>query len=626
MTDAYWTTPQVSFAERRQHYLEFCAAHAPGGRVGFFSQIARLELGRDPVDEAPIREALEYVDARKDCSDFTVAGLLRLLYLYRDSPLIAPTLIAEIETCLLRFKYWWDEPGTDGMCYHTENHQFLFHTDELLVGQLFRDRTFANNGATGAEHIAHALPRVRRWLDDRARFGFSEWLSNCYFDEDFLSLANVVDFAEDATLRARARACLDYLLLQMALHSHRGTFGSTHGRGYAPQIVSGRGERTANASKLIFGVGIYNDPARVGAVTLATSTYRCPPLIQALASDAPDELLIHERHSLNMEDAPRHGIRYDSLDDGPLFWSVQTFFHPETIATVKRMADEYRITLYRPFAPYLERYARDLAEHGRVLDPHVADATALTEVNIETFRTPATMLSCAQDYRAGQPGYQQHIWQATLGPDAVVFTNHPGADDILGSSRPNFWAGNGLMPRAAQHRNVLVCLHRVPADDPFPYSHAHFPRAAFDQIVEQDNWTIARSGDGLLALHSQHPARWADSGPYADVELHADAPENAWICETGTLQQWGSLDRFAAAITASTVAHDGLAVHYQSPSLGMIEFGWTAPLRVADQTIPLRDYPRLDSPYGHCAHTDPRLTLHHGGETLLIDLENGRHE
>jgi hypothetical protein len=287
------------------------------------------------------------------------------------------------------------------------------------------------------------------------------------------------------------------------------------------------------------------------------------------------------------------------------------------------MSESYRAPLYRPFAPFLERYERDLAEHGRVLEPHLADATALTEANIETFRTPATMLSCAQDYRAGQAGYQQHIWQATLGTDAVVFTTHPGAEDIAGSSRPNFWAGNGRMPRAAQHRNVLVCLHRAPSDDPFPFSHAYFPRAAFNEVIARDGWTLARAGDGFLALHSQHPARWADSGPYAGVELRAAAPENAWLCETGTLQQWGTFDRFVAAITTSAVAHDGHTVRYHSPSLGPVEFGWTGPLRVAGQDIPLRAYPRLDSLYGRCDYGDPRITLRHGDEALLIDLANG---
>ena len=36
------------------------------------------------------------------------------------------------------------------------------------------------------------------------------------------------------------------------------------------------------------------------------------------------------------------------------------------------------------------------------------------QVNITTYRTPDYMLSCAQDYRPGYGGDQQHIWQATL--------------------------------------------------------------------------------------------------------------------------------------------------------------------------------------------------------------------
>lgn len=50
------------------------------------------------------------------------------------------------------------------------------------------------------------------------------------------------------------------------------------------------------------------------------------------------------------------------------------------------------------------------------------DRFALSEANIETYRTPDYMLSCALDYRKGAPGYQQHIWQATLGNKALVYT------------------------------------------------------------------------------------------------------------------------------------------------------------------------------------------------------------
>ncbi len=165
MKETYWSEPQGTYDERRQHYLAFCAAQSPGGRTGFFSQIARLELGQ-AVDEGPIREAIAFVDSRKDCCDFAVGGLLRILCKYHDSPGISRDLVSDIEACLLRFKYWWDEPeGDNRRCDHTENHQIIFHSDELLAGQLFKDRIFENNGKDGRTHMDHALHFIRRWLD-----------------------------------------------------------------------------------------------------------------------------------------------------------------------------------------------------------------------------------------------------------------------------------------------------------------------------------------------------------------------------------------------------------------------------------------------------------------------------
>ncbi|HEU5088891.1 MAG TPA: hypothetical protein VFT99_15660, partial [Roseiflexaceae bacterium] len=186
--DPYLAEPSGSYEERRIDYLEYCAAHAPGGRTGFFSQIARLELGR-PIDEQPFQEALALVDARVDCSDFSIAGLLRILYRYGDSPWLPAELRAAIEDRVLKFKYWWDEASGDNRrCYWTENHQILFHADELLAAQLFPQATFANSGRDAAYHAEHALHLIRRWFDFRARFGFSEWLSNNYFEEDLLAL------------------------------------------------------------------------------------------------------------------------------------------------------------------------------------------------------------------------------------------------------------------------------------------------------------------------------------------------------------------------------------------------------------------------------------------------------
>jgi hypothetical protein len=620
MQDTYWDQPQGTYEERRQLYLAFCAAQSPGKRTGFFSQIARLELGQ-PVNEGPIREGIAFVDSRQDCCDFAVGGLLRILYGYSDSPQLSAELKSEIEDCLLRFKYWWDEPqGDNRRCYHTENHQIIFHSDELLAGQLFKDRIFENNGQSGLAHMAHALHFIRRWMDWRLRFGFSEWLSNCYFEEDLLALVNLYDFAEDAEVRRLAGTLIDTLLYEMALHTYRGVFGCTHGRSYPRLIKGGRQESAASTSKLVFGMGLFTDPNSLGTVPLATSSYRCPPILAAIAADLDTPIRIRERHSMNIEDAPAHGLGYDSLEDGHLFWSIQDYLHPNIVELSKQMSAIYGVRLHEDYEQrYQQMFGWQIDSYGEIVDPDM-DCHAMTEVHIETFRTPDYLLSCAQDYRPGKPGYQQHIWQATLGIDAVVFTNHPGSDDEI--SRPNYWGGNGIMPRAAQVENVLICLYHLPPDEAYPFSHAYFPRAAFDEVIEREGWICARKGAGYIALHTQHPARWMPDGETPDVELRVDAPDTVWICEMGRQADWGSFAAFVDAITSSRVDHDALDVRYASSSLGEVTFGWEGPLRIEGQEMSLRSPMRYDNPYCQVAFDATAWTVRRGEDLLEIGVGN----
>ncbi len=160
----------------------------------------------------------------------------------------------------------------------------------------------------------------------------------------------------------------------------------------------------------------------------------------------------------------------------------------------------------------------------------------------------------------------------------------------------------------------------VPRDDPRPFSHAYFPRRAFDEVAQRGGWTFGRKGNGYIALYSQHPARWSDQEPYADVELRADAQDNIWICEMGNAQHYRSFGRFVDAISSATVECDGLRVHYGSPSLGAVSFGWTEPLRVGTQEVQLHDYRRFDNPYCQVELGDCRYVITSGEDQLVLDF------
>ncbi|MFW5689351.1 MAG: hypothetical protein ACOC1U_07260, partial [Spirochaetota bacterium] len=244
--------------------------------------------------------------------------------------------------------------------------------------------------------------------------------------------------------------------------------------------------------------------------------------------------------------------------------------------------------------PFVRLFARDLTRNTR------------EEVNTYTYRTPDYMLSCAQDYRAGYGGDQQHVWQATLGPRAVVFTTHPGRTGRDGEApTPNYWTGSGTLPRAAQYRNVLICHYRV---DTSPglyltnrelYTHAWFPQEEFDEVREDNGWVFGRRGDGYVGLWSQRPYEWR-----LQTELVVAGSSNTWICVCGRATTHGSFDEFcgriSGRISGSPVRVSGRSgrerVAIDVVPHGTVEFGSTGPLTVGGWKMPVTTHPQ-GSPY-----------------------------
>ena len=172
----------MGFEERKKLYL----SHS-NQSTGFYAQASRV-YSNISVVESSFDSSISKIANREDAADFRMAGLLRTMYLDNKTGVLDPTFKLQLKNLILNFKYWFTEPGEDDMIMWTENHMILFHSSELLAGQLYPNEIFNNSGMTGIEHINHALPLVNRWLDWRARFGFAEWQSNIYFNMDLMAL------------------------------------------------------------------------------------------------------------------------------------------------------------------------------------------------------------------------------------------------------------------------------------------------------------------------------------------------------------------------------------------------------------------------------------------------------
>lgn len=614
--DEYWTTPRGTYEERRALFLDYYSRNGGGEHPLYrvFHQITRVAAGF-PLEEKPMQEVFAIIRSNRDCNDFALNGLLRLAYMDRKQSLFPEEMKKEAEACILDFKYWWDDGRRDTTyrCYHTENHQALYHTAELLAGQLYKKTKFAN-GMNGRQHIAHAKERLLRWLEYRFRFGFSEWMST-YYDVEVLLLANLYDFAEDKEIRRKAGLVLDLLMFDVALNNYQGFLGSASGRNYAHSLITGA-HNTAPLVKLVFGMGTYDRDELMAPVALSTSSYRCPEIIRQIATDQRTPLLNRQRVSINVEEASDYGLSCDSELDCHLFWGMQEFVHPMAVRMSKQISEKYDVWPYRDYDRYIRQYDAQVAEHGQVTDMHV-DRFALSEANIETWRTADYMLSCALDYRKGAPGYQQHVWQATLGNKALVYTNHPGGKNLRWS--PNYWAGNEILPRAAQHRNVVVCIYNIPSNQKNGYTHAYFPVKAFDEVHLSGSWIFGRKGEGYVALYSGNGAELKADDRGEVCDFLAPGRQNVWLCEVGAKSQWGSFAAFVEAVSSATVKVDGLNVSYASPSEGTVSFGWDAPFLLDGQELPLRWNCRYDNPYCKAAFDTGRIEIVRGDEKLVLD-------
>ena len=528
--------------------------HAARRDLDLYSEIARIELGDwKGVRQDAIHHALKRINQRGDCADFDMVGLLGLLIRHGDDPNFPAALKTSLTDAVLGFKYWMDEPGDDAMCYWTENHQILFHTSQLLAGQLYPTARFRNTDQSGTWHRTIGEERALSWLRKRATCGFQEWDSNCYFNEDVLALAHLAELAADNTVAEMAAVVLDKLGFTMALNSFNGVFGSTHGRSYTSLILGGRAERTSGISHLMWGQGTLNNGI-TGMVGLACApSYEFPPLLAAIATDQSAPLWNRERHAGQRE-------TWCDLDDNP--W----------------------------------------------------------EINKVTYKTADYMLCSAQDYRPGQPGVQQHIWQATLGPDAVVFANHPVCAHAENDLRPNFWSGNGVLPRVAQWHDTLLGIYNLPAGDWMGWTHAYFPVAAFDEFDLRDGWAFGRKGDGYIALTAANGLRLVERGLWAYREIRSPGLHNVWLCQMGRRADDGTFADFVAAVLAHPPHFADLAVNLTTVRGDHLAFGWEGPLRRNGAEEPISGFPHYDNRYCQTELGAEEMVIQYQDQQMLLDF------
>jgi len=683
--------PDADWDARRRDYLAFATAQLePGAVANVMAHLVREEIdpgfrtapGAVPADAwDPI---FARVDTLRDTSDFHVVRFLRLWYGWNGHPMVPAALWQRVERTLLDFKYWYVDPTPaglqDDMWYWSENHRILFHAAEYLAGQAFPNVVFRVTGWTGAAHRARGRAAVLAWLDERARYGFFEWHSHVYYEEDLFALLTLLEHADDPEIVTRASMLVDQLLFDVARMSFRGSFAGPHGRTYKKDKMTARDQDTWNVSKMLFDTAEsgYTSRSATSAVMLAGSRlYRMPAVIREAARDTGPSvdrehlgLAFDEHEPVVPGVPPAHpsGIPYGDPATLEIWWSLGALTSwqvlPNTFDAIQRYG-LWETSLFAPFA-----VLRPLVESGQIgvvqaLAQSLASAASvglLGAVDSYAYRTPDYLLASAQDHRKGSRRDQAHAWQATFDADAIVFTTHPATPpaqtlDWSVDDGPGFWTGSASLPRTAQHENVAIHVYSPqyaasgPPLDVFtrqlPYTHAYFPQERFDEVIQHGRWTFGRRRDGYVALYSHRPAVFvptppgvATNGLAQPFELRAEGgADDVWIVECGRGADWGSFAAFRDAIAASLVTvtptTDGLRggapgpaydVVYESPSQGRLEFGWVKPLRVRGEVVPITGYGRYDNRFAHTVEGALETTIWDAASGTGLHLDFGRGE
>lgn len=242
--------------------------------------------------ERILREELDGIQLRKDCSDF---HLIVVLQIYKKfGAMLSEKTKEKIKNVLLGFRFWIDEPGNDVMWFFSENHALLFHICQYVSGDLFPEEIFENSGLTGKQLKNKAEKLLEEWFDAFFKEFITEWNSNAYIPVDVLGLCGLYNLEEEGVWKEKAQKALDMIFYDLAVNSHKGALMTTFGRSYEKEL---KGNYTAGTTSLLYIA--YNrgylNRASLAYISFALGDYEPPSEYVRYIDLKPEESILYKK-------------------------------------------------------------------------------------------------------------------------------------------------------------------------------------------------------------------------------------------------------------------------------------------------------------------------------------------
>jgi len=589
-----------------------------------------LKADSTDIDWGMMDGALQYIDGQYDCSDFRYVNLMRILHEFKDD--IPAGVLERIEKTLFNFRYWWDEPGENSMCYWSENHQILFASAEYLVGQMYPEQIFENSGLTGKQHMEKARIRIMDWLEMRWNYGFIEFNSEVYYKEDIGALMNLIDYAQDEEIVLKCKMIMDLLMYDVAVQNINTMMVSGSGRAYEGNRKGGPNTTLGGVTKYYWGDGSPMHSNMVHGM-MYSENYDLPEVLADIARDS-STVIIKQNNGLDLSDLEREGFGKTDNRSMMMQWGMEAFTNPEIIQNSLshiRQSSMFSNGFVKDFR-YLDfTILRILGLEpalSRWLNPQT-DGVAIQRGNTYTYRTKNYSLFTVQNYHPGTYGDQQHISGMNINNHFSIFHVHPALEKDVKNQSPNYWVGYGHLPHAVQDKNVSMAIYRIPEEksmmekDLLDYTHAYFPIDLFDSTIVEKNYVFGKK-EGVYAVFIG--ANAIEVRDKANDNLVQQGKRTYWITEAGSKEQDGSFDQFYNRIRGNRIDFDperlSLSYHSNGKEYRVV-FG--GDFHVNDVPIDTY-YKRFDSPYCQAELKPETIHIQFGDKSLYLDFARMKRE
>lgn len=213
----------------------------------------------------------------------------------------------------------------------TENHKLMYKTAGYLVAQTWPEW---ENAATERAANKQQLEEI---MNQYVHKGLAEYDSPVYNAITINCLLSLVDFAEDAALRQKAKMTLEWMLANIGAEWTSGYYVSATLRAIAVSTTPQEGAAGTIQQWLLWGGRTPSFPTSLSdhateawySVATATSTYRMPAILERIGQDRSEPFVQRENGNWNTRTskysyiADKFGLA-SQVEIGNLGWSDQS--------------------------------------------------------------------------------------------------------------------------------------------------------------------------------------------------------------------------------------------------------------------------------------------------------------